>query len=188
MAQIRLSGDLKTLAEKLSGQGGRLRPVMAAGAASARLAIVEYYRSISQHGFYASQANSEKVAITALGETRAEITIDSYELVHKIKGGDVYPLPPRHNISVPLTDEARAAGYPSNRRIKGVFRPGHIKGVPNSGKHVLAVKDGKGFRVLWALAEKVTHRPDPKAEIPAELLEAAAEGVMRSELLNALKE
>lgn len=187
MAVIKLSGDLQRLAGVLVGQGGRLRPALASGAVALRSALIGYYRSISAGGFYASMVSEDRIAITALDETRAEVTIDSPQLAHKITGGDVYPIPPRQNLAIPLTAEARAAGYPSNRRIRGVFRPGHVKGVPNSGKHVLAVKDGTGFRVLWALASKVHHEPDPRAIVPDAVLSGDAEMAMREAILRALR-
>lgn len=187
MATVKLSGDLQELAAALRAQGGRLRPAMAAGALAVRRSVIDYYRGISKNGFYASQASEEKVQVTALEESHAQVTVDSFELAHKITGGDVYPIPPRRNLAIPLTDEARAAGYPSNKRIPGVFRPGHVKGVPNSGKHVLAVKDGKGFRALWALVEKVTHQPDPKAQIPMGTLDDAASNAMREAIVRAMR-
>lgn len=179
MAQIRLSGDLPALAAALRAAGGSLRPVISGGAYAIVNAIKAHYRSKPGKSFFQSVVSGDKVFVDKLDDSQAIIKINSYELAHRIKGGTVRPIPPRRALAIPLTEEARAAGYPSDKRIRGVFRP--------KGTNVLAVKDGDGFRALWALVASVTHRPRPEDAVPEGVLQAAAEPVMRDAILRALR-
>jgi hypothetical protein len=181
MATVTLSGDLKQLAETLLARGGRLRPATAAGAAAMKRSIEDYYRGKPGKGFFKASVAGSKVAITELQETHAVVMIDSYELAHRIKGGTVRPIAPRRALAIPRTDEARAAGYPSNNRIPGVFHP--------KGTRVLAVKNpgSDSFRALWALVPSVTHRPHPEDDVPLGIIRTAAEPAMRDAILRALR-
>lgn len=182
MSTIKVTGDLEELALTLQARGGSLRPALGAGAAAVKRTVQDFYRSLpSRSGFYKSQVAGEKVAITELTDAHAVVTLDSYEIAHRINGGTVRPLAPRRALAIPLNDEARAAGYPSNNRIPGVFKP--------KGTNVLAVKNegSESFRVLWALVASVTHRPDPSAAVPSAMLQSAASDAMRSAILRALR-
>jgi hypothetical protein len=178
--QVRVN-DLADLAARLRAAGGSLRPALAAGAAALARAIQDHYRSRpSRSGFWARQVAGGKVQVASLTEERAVVTIDSYELAHKVRGGTVRPIAPRKALAIPLTDEARLAGYPSNNRIPGLFRP--------KGTRVLAVKNpgSDSFRALWALVPSVTHRADPGALPPEAALRAASTEAMRQTIVRAL--
>lgn len=175
---IRISADIKDFSSRVAS--GKLRAALAAGAVAVRRAIEDFYRAKpSSSGFYARQVAGGRVAVTSLSDTRSVITHDSYEIAHRIRGGTVRPIPPRRALAIPLTPEARAAGYPSNNRIPGLFRP--------KGTRVLAVKEGDGIRALWALSASVTHRPDPSSAVPPQTLSSAASSAMRDAILLALR-
>lgn len=178
---IRVSSDLAGLAARLTAAGGTLRPAVAAGAAAVKRALEDFYRAMPGKSFYRDAVAGNKVAVAEIRDSSATVTIDSRELAHHIRGGTVRPIPPRKALAIPVTDEARAAGYPSNNRIPGVFHP--------KGTRVLAVKNAgsESFRVLWVLAASVTHRPHPEAQPDEARLASAAEPVMREAILRALK-
>lgn len=179
--KISLSSELTSLASRVSGAGGSLRPALAAGAAAVARAVGDFYRAKpSRSGFWSRMVSGSAIQVTSLSDTAAVITLDSYEIAHRIKGGTVRPIAPRKFLAIPLNDEARAAGYPSNNRIPDLFVP--------KGTRVLAAPNPDGtFRALWALVASVTHRPDPSSAVPDALLAAAAEPAMRDAILRALK-
>ena len=179
---IKINSDLTDLANGLAAAGGSLRPALAAGAAAVKRTVEDFYRSRpSRSGFFKKCVEGGKVAVTSLTDTSAKVTVDSYELAHHIRGGVIRPIPPRTALAIPVTDEARAAGYPSNNRIPGLFRP--------KGTRVLAVKmeGSEAFRVLYVLAASVNQRPHPEAIVPAAALEAAASNAMRAAIIRALR-
>ena len=112
-------------------------------------------------------------------------------LIHKVNGGTVYPKPPKKNLAIPASEEARKAGWPSWNRTP----PLRLGAWGRDGKpHALVeadvarkvrgkwLKESPAFRRIWYwLAPSATHLPDPEALPPPErtmesVKEAAVDG------------
>ncbi len=99
-------------------------------------------------------------------------------LLHKIHGGTVYPKPPKKNLAIPASSEARAAGWPSWHRTP----PLRLGMWGRDGRpHALVEADvvrkyrGKWKKILapagkvwYWLAKSAFHLPDPEALPPPE--------------------
>lgn len=94
-------------------------------------------------------------------------------LLHKVNGGTVYPKPPKKNLAIPASSEAKAAGWPSH----GKTPPLRLGAWGRDGKpHALVeadvvrkvrgrwMKESPAFRRIWYwLAKSAYHPPDPGA-------------------------
>lgn len=115
-------------------------------------------------------------------------------LLHKVNGGTVYPKPPKKNLAIPASSEARKAGWPSWGRTP----PLRLGAWDRDGKpHALVeadvvrkvrgkwMKESPAFRRIWYwLVKSATHLPDPEALPPAQrtadaVLEVAVDAAAR---------
>lgn len=155
------------------------RAILAAGAKAVESAIRRHFRAMpSRSGFFAAQVAEGKVQTTSLTDDAAEVDVDSRELAHYVAGGRVEPIPPRRALSIPLTDEARAAGYPSAGRIPGLFLLRTKLGQNNHRAGLLCTTDGAYLEAHYALVPYVDHDPHPGAW-PAAAIEAEAQAAMQ---------
>jgi len=181
---IRLSVNVKdsaspALAAVISAlTGPEAAGLNAVGGRSASNAAASYHRTFDQSGGWRgkrylgpSQTDGSRFgADVARGwkfdssdKQGAIISNDADHYRFKITGGTITPKRWRY-LTIPLVPEAkglRAATYVQNTGLK-LFQP--------RGKRVLAVKDGKGIRPIYALVSSVTMGPWPNALPPEELL------------------
>lgn len=156
----------------------KTRPILAAGAKAVEAAIRTSFRAMpSRSGFFAAQVNAGKVQTTELTDEHAVVSVDSRELAHYISGGTIFPIPPRKALAIPLTDAARAAGYPSNKRIDGIFMLKGKRGV----NPTLCATGGYGLIAHWVLVPSVTTPAHPDAW-PQAAIEADAQVAMQAAL------
>lgn len=168
-----------TITFRLADLRVNTRAILAAGAKAAEAAIRSHFRAMpSRSGFFAAQVAEGKVQTTSLTADAAEVEVDSRELAHYIAGGRVEPIPPRRALAIPLTDEARAAGYPSAGRIPNLFLLRTKLGQNNRRAGLLCTTDGTYLEAHYALVPFAEHDPHPDAW-PAAAIEAEARTAMQ---------
>ena len=152
------------------------RAILAAGAKAVESAIRAHFRALpSRSGFFAAEVEGN-VNTTKLDDNSAEVTVASKNLAHYVSGGTVYPLKAGGALSIPLTERARLAGYPSAGRIPDLFK------VKSKGKNpTLCSDDGYGLVAHYVLVPSVTHSPHPEAWPVAEF-ESAGIAAMQAAL------
>ncbi len=174
---------LLALAAKLQPGGQVAARAVNEGAAELKALVERHYKETSVGGWRKGQTDKGQVSVTRADPSAmaAEVTIDSKELAHLIRGGTVRPTPPRKALAIPLTEEARAAGNPGNKRIPDVFRP--------KGTRILARKGPDGaLQALWALASQVTHRAHPEYEPGAAALSGGVKAAIDRSLRRQIPE
>jgi len=150
----------------------RPREILAAGAKAAEAAIRRHFRGLpSRSGFFKAQVAGGRVQVSELTEEQAVVTVDSRELAHYIGGGRIEPVHGRA-LAIPVSDRARAAGYPSAGRIPGLFMR------KEAGRATLCTTEGKVLETHYVLAGAVEQDPHPEAW-PEEAIGEAARGAMQ---------
>lgn len=120
-------------------------------------------------GAFKDESLSGVARISVMGEQGAILR-------HKVDGGTVYPKPPKKNLAIPASSEAKAAGWPSH----GQTPPLRLGAWGRDGRpHALVeadvvrkvrgrwIKESPAFRRIWYwLVKSATHLPDPEAMPP----------------------
>lgn len=111
----------------------------------------------------------------------ATISNDASYYAFKVSGGTITPKRWDY-LTIPIVPEARGLRAATYARTTGqkLFQP--------RGKRVLAVKDGNGFRPIYALVSSVTMRPWPGAVPPEDVLAGAFSEAWREALADHLED
>ena len=187
----------RALAEVISAlTGPEAAGLNAVGGRAAQQAAAKYHREFDQAGGwrgkrYLGQSNAEgshfgsDVArgwkFEASDANGATISNDASYYAFKVKGGTITPKRWDY-LTIPLVPEAkglRAATYVQNTGLK-LFRP--------HGKRVLAVKEGKGIRSIYALVSSVTMGPWKGAVPPEDVIAGAFSDAWREALADHLED
>ncbi len=163
------------------------RRLLRAAGLAAVASIRRHFRAIpSRSGFFHEQVAGGKVDVTEVTESQATVTVDSRELAHYVRGGTVRPIPPRKALAIPVSDRARAAGYPSDGRIRDLFLL-PPKSAAGGRAGLLCTTEGKRLEVHYVLMGAVTHKGHPGAW-PPPALEGEARLAMEADLAEQLAE
>jgi len=187
----------RALAEVISAlTGPEAAGLNAVGGRAAQQAAAKYHREFDQSGGwrgkrYLGAGNGEggrfgsDVARGWKFDTAdaggATISNDASYYAFKVSGGTITAKRVSF-LTIPLVPEARglrAATFAQNTGQK-LFRP--------KGKKVLAVKDGKGIRSIYALVKSVTMGPWPGAVPPEDVLAGAFSEAWREALADHLED
>lgn len=146
------------------GPGGRRGLFNVAGRASLN-ALRKYHREYNSAGRWSRRGGGpseygESIVrgwgMARVSDTGVVLTNAAPHFRHKITGGTITPKRVKF-LTIPLIPEARNRFAETYQRVMGkrLFIP--------HGTNVLAEKDGKGFRAVYALVKSVTHKPWPNA-------------------------
>jgi hypothetical protein len=169
----RLIGDLIS-----SLTGPKAAELNAIGGRAAQQAAAKYHREFDQNARWRGTRylGPSKVDGSAFGadvargwkfdasdRTGADISNDARHYAFKVRGGTITPKRAKF-LTIPLVPDAKgkyAADFVRDTGLK-LFQP--------RGKRVLAVKDGKGIRSIYALVASVTLAPWRNALPPSRML------------------